>query len=97
VTSLRDERIKNIKNIYMQYHKLIIVYHLPTNAKKCLLGHFQKNTIVTLLLDTEGNPFFVNFCQFMRNAFLGKVSLYQSKIIFPFKVIGKSEISPVPV
>jgi len=48
-----------------------------------MLGVLSKNAIVTLLPVTQDTPF---LCQFMRNAFLGKVRLHQSKIIFRLKV-----------
>jgi len=48
-----------------------------------MLRVLSKNAIVTSLPVTKGTP----FCQFMRNAFLGKIRLNQGRIIFRFKVI----------
>jgi len=48
----------------------LIVYHLPTNTKKCL-ETFQK----MLLRRHFRLPKALHFYQFMRNAFLGKVRL----------------------
>jgi len=61
----------------------LIVYHLHTNAEK-MLRVLSKIAIVTSLPVTEDTPF---FCNFMCNAFLGKVSLNQGKVIFRLKVI----------
>jgi len=46
----------------------------------------SKNAIVTSL-PSSGYRKYPIFCQFMRNAFLGKVRLNQGEIIFRLKVI----------
>jgi len=65
-----------------------MAYYLPANTNKCF-GYFQKCYCDV----TFGYPSYPIFYQFVRNAFLGKVSLNQGKIIFLFKSYFKKPSS----
>jgi len=67
----------------------LIVYHLPVTITKKCLWHFQK-CFCDDIFDYRRYRHPI-FCQFMRNAFLGKVKLNQGKKVFRLKVIKKKK------
>jgi len=66
-------------SIILQMLKLTYIILFACNYQKCLGYSTLKNDIVTSLLVMESTPFFY---QFMHNAFLCKVKLYQGETSF---------------